>query len=408
MHRRISGAMAFAASVAASVLLALPARAEPRDAEALALAKEAIESDYLATKFPDAEAKLLKAIALCENDACSTAIRAQLHRDLGVVYLGGMGRAEDAKGQFAAALKLDPGVALNPDLASEEIQAAFNEVKSKGAAEPEPAPAAPPPAAPKRAPGPAPAASTTGALTPGDCPPDFPGCSGASPERRPCEEDGTCPDQAADGARKNWLVAGVQQDFLLLSSATNTCSGGTGYDCFRQDDTFYDRIPFDRSGGELGGGISLATTRVLAGYDRAIGSFTLGARVGFAFGGGPQAPGGKAFVPIHAEGRLSYWFGSNPFERTGLRPFLTLSGGVAQVDSRTAVIVYETESDFVADRRLELEAWKKTGLAFVSAGGGVMLAILPSTGPVAEIKVMQLLGAGGTALGAQLGYAIGF
>lgn len=406
MQRRFSKAMAFAVGLAAIVIDASPARAEPRDAEALALAKEAIESDYLATRFQDAEGKLLRAIELCANDACSPAVRAQLHRDLGVVYLGGMSRAEDAKGQFAAALKLDPVVALNPDLASEEIQAAFDEVKAGGSAEAALAPAEPPPG--QADPAAAPPIPPPGPVSAKDCPPDFPGCTGSTPERRPCEVDGSCPDEAANGAPENWVSAGVQQDFLIIPGATNTCSGGTGYDCFREDGSFYNRVPYDRSGGELRGGIAVATTRILAGYDRAIGSLTLGARVGWALGGGPEAPGGRSFVPVHAEGRLSYWFGDDPFKRAGLRPFVMIGGGVTQVDSRTTVIVYETESDAIADRRLELEAWKKTGLAFVSAGAGAMLAIAPGHGPVAEIRFMQLFGAGGSALGAQLGYALGF
>jgi hypothetical protein len=242
----------------------------------------------------------------------------------------------------------------------------------------------------------------------GDCPPGFPGCAPAGEE--PCvgpDCPGGPPEAAPDAGAKNWLSLALQQDFLLLGGATNTCSGGNEYACF-QADTYYANIPFDRSGGELSGGFTVATTRILAGYDRAIGNFTLGARIGFAFGGGPQAPEGRAFLPFHAEARVAYWFGSEPFARTGLRPYIALSGGMAQIDGSTKVIVYDTEQDFIADRRLELEAWKKSGLAFISAGGGLMYAFLPSTGPLLEVKFIQLLGASGTALGGQLGYAFGF
>lgn len=524
MNRSFFRALSLAGFSVSIALHALPASGEPRDAAALELAQKAIYTDYLATKFADAEKKLKQAIALCRDAACSSKVKAQLHRDLGVVYVGGMNRAEEGKTQFVQALTIDPATALDADLASPEIEAAFGEAKKTASAEaqaPEPTPS------PTSTPSPAAAAaqgdlvhtpppeqavvtplpiyatlpegvvatkvlvsykpfgtnawksiemtrveegfgveipcldigSTTGAfkyyiqafdaennlvswsgtrsqprtvpirttltgepahlpgqpppakcLDTGDCPPDFPGCRSPSGDNRSCEDGGNCTTEpsASSGVAKNWVSLALQQDVLFLSSATNTCSGGTGYDCFSEAGEYYANIPYDKSGGALSGGPGVATTRILVGYDRVLGSFTVGARLGFAFGGGPTAPGGKGFFPLHAEARASYWFGRDPFGSSGPRPYITVGGGVAQVDSSVNVIVYENEQAYLADKRLQLDAWKKSGTGFLALGGGLLYAITPSTGPLAEVRVIQLLGASGTGMALQLGYALGF
>ncbi|MDC3957087.1 hypothetical protein [Polyangium jinanense] len=529
MDRRFSGALSRAVSVALFhfvVATARVANAEPNDDAALDLAKKAIEADYLGTKFAEAEKKLKQALTLCGPKSCSNKVVARLHRDLGVVYAGGMSKIEEGKAEFVAALKADPEITLDPDLTSEEIETVFKDAKAAagigGGGNPEspppnptpnPGPVAPAPAqgdlvhtpppeqtvmtpvpiytelpdgveatkvvlqyrpfgasawktlempkvtqgygvevpcldvgsvtgqlkyfiqafdkdnnvvafagtrkdplnvaiklqiegASPSLPGQAPPAKCSEAA---DCPPGLLGCpkpgeEKTCPEGEPCDK----PPEAPSVARKNWVTLGLQQDFLGLSGTTGTCSGGNEYSCFSGDD-FYEAIPYDKSGGEVAGGLAVATTRIFIGYERVFGkNFTAGLRAGFVFGGGPQAPGGAAFVPVHAEARAAYWFGADPFAGTGLRPFLTLGGGLAQVDASVKVTVYNTEQDFIADKRLVLDAWKKSGLVFIAAGGGAMYAIRPNTGPVAEVRVMQLFGASGTTLGATLGYSHGF
>lgn len=496
--------------------LAWDAVAEPNDQAAMDLAKQAIEVDYLGTKFAEAKKKLEQALALCGPKSCSNSVVARLHRDLGVVYVGGMSKPEEGKAEFVAALKADPSVALDPDLTSEEIQAAFNDARAAaGGSSTSPSGSSGTPA--PNHPGPAPAAAqgdlvhtppteqtvmtpvpiyaelpegvvatkvilqyrpfgaetwkslempkvkkgygievpcydvggVTGQLKyfiqafdadnnmvsfsgtrnapitvaiklqlegnppnlPGqapparcadraDCPPGMPGCD----KETPPEETPTEPSTI----KKNWLSLSFQQDWLGISGAMNTCSGGNEYACF-EGDTFYAPIPYDKSGGELAGGLAAATSRIMLGYERIFGkNISAGARVGFAFGGGPQAPGGAAFVPVHAELRAAYWFGADPFSRTGFRPYVTLGGGLAQVDASVQVTVYTTEQDFISDKRQLLDAWKKSGLVFVAAGGGAMYAIKPNMGPMAELRVMQLFGSSGTAIGGTLGFAYGF
>ncbi|HEY8078604.1 MAG TPA: hypothetical protein VIF62_30950 [Labilithrix sp.] len=118
--------------VIAIALIASPASADPKtEAAAKALQKKAMEEDYLATEFAKAQEKLDKAIAQCGADKCSAQLRAQLHRDLGVVLVGG--QIDRAKGvaAFVDAIQADPKVALDPDLRTKDLDAAFAEAKKK-------------------------------------------------------------------------------------------------------------------------------------------------------------------------------------------------------------------------------------------------------------------------------------
>lgn len=497
---------------------ALDAVAEPNDQAALDLAKQAIQSDYLGTKFAEAKKKLDQAIALCGPKSCSNKVVASLHRDLGVVYVGGLNNLEGGKAEFIAALKADSTIELDPDLASEEIQGAFNEAKgaaggasggSGGGSSVQP-PANPNPSGssgqqgdlvhaaaaeqtvmtpvpiyaelpegvvaakvvlqyrpfgaevwkslempkvkngygievpcfdvggvtgqlkyfiqafdgdnnvvsfagtrnapiavaiklqldgePPHLPGQAPPSRCADRA---DCPPGLPGC-GKDGDLGPTEPE------EPKAFKKNWISFAIQQDWLGISGAKNTCSGGNEYACF-DGETFYAPVPYDKSGGELAGGLSAATTRIMIGYDRVFGkNISAGVRAGFVLGGGPQAPGGAAFVPVHAEARAAYWFGAEPFGKTGLRPYLTIGAGLAQVDAAVKVTVYTTEQDFIADKRTELDAWKKSGLVFFGAGGGAMYAFKPNMGVTAEMRIMQLFGSPGTVIGAAVGYMHGF
>src|SRR5277367_4813934 len=135
----------------------------PKDGEALELVKKAIYTDYLGTKFADAEKKLKQAIKLCTPaPACSPKVRAQVFTNLGVVYIGGMNKADEGKAQFVEALKQDPSITPDADLVSPEIEAAFADAKGSGGAT---GPAVPStgPATPAT-PGPSAGAAATGDL----------------------------------------------------------------------------------------------------------------------------------------------------------------------------------------------------------------------------------------------------
>jgi hypothetical protein len=276
----------------------------------------------------------------------------------------------------------------------------------------------------------------------GDCPPEFPGCKGAkTDEAPPCEPGTECTAPAAQSVgKKNWLTLAVQMDFLLLPASNAACAGGwptmpngpptnsANYTCF-QGSTYYAGVPYTTSGDAVTGGPVFSTVRILAGYDRALGNFTVGARLGAAFNGGPTTPAtatanGKSssFLPLHAEGRAAFWFGHDPFARTGLRPYVVVNGGVADVDGKVTALVYNGcptatvscagySHDYANNIITPYNAWQRAGAGFVGGGIGALLAVKPNTGPLLELKFMELLGSGsGTtapAFNLQVGWALG-
>jgi hypothetical protein len=241
-----------------------------------------------------------------------------------------------------------------------------------------------------------------------DCPPGLPGCAAAS-------SDGDGDGEASDGAKptrakKNWIGLGIQQDFMLFQAEDHVCSGGNDYTCFYEPDIYYDGIPVDVEGANgVAAGVGRATTRFLLGYDRLFGeNLTLGARLGYAIGGGPKAPGGAAFLPIHAEARVGYWFGDDPFGNTGPRPFVLLAGGLAQVDSKVVVTVYRNQTEAANDQRTDLNAWKKSGNAFVGGGFGLAIPLGDSLQASLELKVVRMIGRGAWVIAPRLGAELGF
>jgi hypothetical protein len=132
--RLFSLAALTAALTLSSLFVTRPAFADAKtEATAKALQKKAMDEDYLATEFAKAADKLDKAIAACGADKCSAPVRAQLHRDLGVVQIGGQIDKEKGIGHFVAAIKADPATALDPDLRTKDLDAAFAEAKKRAA-----------------------------------------------------------------------------------------------------------------------------------------------------------------------------------------------------------------------------------------------------------------------------------
>jgi len=380
---------ALLAPACALVLGARAAAAEPNDAPAGKLRDEAIYTDYLAVKYADAEMKLKTALALCKDEgACSATARARLHGDLGVVEImlkrAGAGRAE-----LKAALHDDPALVLDADLATPDLQREFAAVKSGEGDAPD---------------APAGAAGAEGA----DCPPSFPGCSADAKASDDEASQAEAPAAPPAPYKRNWFSVAFEQDALLLPSANNTCAGGTGYTCFGSDGSYYADTPLAGADDGVGGGLALGTSRILVGYDRALWpNVTLGARAGYAFGGGPQRPTGKSFLPLHLEARAAYWFGDDPLGRAGLRFYVLAAGGIAEQDANISVDVYASMQSYQSGQSQEYEAWKKTGLAFGAVGAGAMYAITPATGVSLEAKAMEMFPTAAPGLGLQLAYLVG-
>jgi hypothetical protein len=551
LARRLLLPVLVLAALACTLFAATAALAAgPRDAQALKLDDDAINNDYLATKFADAEKKLKQALALCGTSACSPTVTAQLHRDLGIVYVVAS-RPDEAKAQFVEALKADPSTRPPKDLITPEIEQIFAAAKGGPAPAPAPAPAKPAPSAPsgggadeithtpptesatltplplyaelpdgmspvkvvvKYKPFGAPDWKTldmkrlkTGygvelpcheiGSTPGDlkyyiqaigsggdviatsgtksaplkvaikadvegepphlpgkpapkkcsgpagtdCPPEFPGCkdskkgTGSNCEtddecqsgqckngscfsdegiETKCESDTGCEvgkwcnNGVCAGPKKNWFGVAFQQDVLLAPAATDVCKDpNSEYSCF-MGDAAYDGQKALAQSDAVASGLTQSTTRILLAYDRVLNANLMaGARIGYAFlGAGPVAPGGKAFFPAHIEARVSYWLGTDPFIRVGVRPFLVAGLGAAQFDGKVSVRVYNMGS-IDGDN---VDAWRKVGTMFATAGVGMMYALDHDSGIVGEVKGFAGLPTTGFAASLQVGYSRGF
>jgi hypothetical protein len=373
-----------------SALLLVPsvALAAPKDKAATALAEDAMQTDYLGTQFTKSEQKLKKAITLCGASACSSEVVGRLHRDLAVVYIAGLKQPAKGKAELKRALKANPDQQLDNDFATPEVRKAFTAAggKEKPAEEEVEAPK---PSEKKQD---------------EDC---VPGSDG-------CELEETEAPSAPSKFPKNWLSLHFEQDFLLFTSQSDVCASNApahgeapGYACFQKGSQFGYSTGQNIAAGpgnHVAGGIGVATSRILIGFDRMVGSnLSLGLRLGFAFGGSPTPKSGPKFSPLHGEVRANYWFGSDPFESSGLRPYVSLSAGVAAVDGHVTVEYYA----MAGGNKGTLDAWYKAGKAFAGLGLGTMIPI-GSSGIVPEARVMQLFGTSATAFDLSLGYAYGF
>ena len=269
-----------------------------------------------------------------------------------------------------------------------------------------------------------------------ECPPDFPGCGGDSAPT--CETDNDCTSgKCTDGKcetgddvvapyKKNLLGLHYGMDIAIIGG-TDVCATGGGYECYDAGSRTspYPGPPYPGTG--VGTGTVLATHRIMASYDRALTSrITAGARLGFALFGGPPAvtgyddqtppqPTGKiSFLPLHAEVRLSYWI--LPLSKQGFRPYIFAGGGMAQVDAKVKVTVFDcggstdpncTSNGATNLPRRQIDAWKKLGQGFVAIGGGTVYAITPQFGIQANLNLMYMLGSSGPVIQPSLGIVYG-
>jgi hypothetical protein len=428
--RRIWGAAIVAA---AFVLVGPSAHAEPHDTAAEKMRKGAMYTDYIQLDFAVAEKKLDLAIALCQAATdCSHAVRAELFLDAGVVDFAQQ-KVDEGRAQFAKAIAENPAIALSADFSTPELQKEFAAIKAKtGGMAKESIPlATPPPSTPEPSEPAAP--GETPHVKDADCPPGFPGCNS---EPTPCDSDAEClngqkcenlvcvggeksEDTGSKPFKKNWVSVAFQEDFLLLPTTSIACAGNSGYTCFTSSANYSTNAPIAGFDDTVTGGMAPATMTILAGYDRSLNkNFQIGGRAGFILGGGPSRPatkalgaGGAAFLPLHLEARVTYWFGKNPLGRSGFRFFLVAAGGIGEVDSKEAIddceaplTVFQCKAGKVDD----YNAWKKTGTGFVGLGAGMMFAFTPITGILLEVKNDVLFPTVGESPNAQLGYAIGF
>lgn len=365
------------AGVAALALWSSAAAAEPKDREASALGKEAMDSDYLGTQFNEAEQKLQQALKTCGKQGCSGKVRAQLHLNLAVVYIAGLKKKGKGNKEMQAAIAADASAQLSPDFTTPEVEKAF--VAAGGVTQDANEPAA------------------------------------NAPEKAEAEDEPKAPpppedEPAAKGsAPRSWFSVSFQLDLLSYKETTGVCTGAAQYQCFLSGRSYGGPV-YQGSGNQLQGGVGFATKRLLVGYERLFGdNITAGLKLGFAFGGSPKATigSGAAFLPFHGELRGSYWFGAAPFASDGLRGYAGLAVGIAEVDGHVSVEYYEDANGYNAGAKGKLDAWRKTGNTMASVHAGVAYAFTKDQQLFLELRLLQMLGA--TALGGavNVGYAFG-
>ena len=328
-----------------------------------------------------------------------------------------------------------------------------------------------------------------------ECPPDFPGCGdtksasasggmcgdkdwGASCagsreckcgllcvdggcETAPsCTTDSDCPTGVCSAGKcaaaldeeeskpfsRNMFGLHVGQDITSIG-ATDACVAefqkpgqpAEGFSCYRagtESPYVGEAFPGDST---LPATVAFATTRVLLSYDRALMEhFTVGGRLGYAFGGGPPAgkveqtdmAGGKPgnpFLPFHLEGRGAFWF--RPLSATGILPYVHAGGGLAQVDAkvtkrgvrdclnkdetkpptfndcigRNATGTPKAPAGFLESPGEDLDAYKKMGQGFVTLGAGALYKLNPAFGLQLNLNVMIMLPTSGLVFEPSLG-----
>jgi hypothetical protein len=357
------------------------ALAAAKDKAASQMRREAMQTDYAATNFKKAEQKLKKAIAQCGASGCSNQVVGELHRDLATVYIAGLKQNAKGKAEFKHALQANPDLELDDDYATVETRKVYAELGGRGAK----------PAADEK--------SNQSKKGDPHCESGSDGCFEAA------LESGGASAADNDKGAKNWLSLHFQQDLLLFTAQDQVCPpnatgpGAPNYSCFGGS-AGQDIAP--GPGNSVSGGLGRATSRLLLGFDRLLSAnLSLGLRLGYAFGGRP--PSADKFWPFHLELRGNYWFGKAPFERSGLRPYLSLAGGLAEVDSKVVVEYYNP-----AGTKGTFDAWRKTGKGFAALGFGVLVPFAGDNGIVPELRVMQMFGASGTVFDVSIGYARGF
>ncbi len=362
-------------TVARSESVASVAPVTAAEKRAAKLARQATLEDHPNQRFRVGERRLREAIRICMQSGCAPAFRAQLHRDLGVVYIEGMKKVEDGKDEFTAALTAEPKLVLAAPMTGVESERAFDEVRSDLGLLP-----------------------TAAESSPLRAPPE--------PAPRPFEEPSTA-DRDAEDQIWNLFSFGIQQDFIYHSKTPNACNAGSRYTCFdsNQDHMDFTADPRFQAGNTIEqSGFRIASLRLLAGYDRFLGkNVALGLRLGMSVRGkAPRIKGQSTFSYFHGEARLAVWLGSNPFGTARVRPYLFAAGGTAEMDGRIPVKVT------LDGHERHFDAWKITGKGFVSAGLGLQLPFGRTHGPGVELRYVQLFPdvAPGLSLGGA--YQIGF
>jgi hypothetical protein len=229
---------------------------------------------------------------------------------------------------------------------------------------------------------------------------------------------------AATGELNHWMIGlhgGL--DIWLAPSAKQVCGDASvlsgDYNCYNSGETKIYQTPPRNStipitnpgdGGNVAAGVRLATIRLLLSGDYILARhLSVGGRLGWAFNGGPKTihyyedgtiRQKKPFFPAHIEARGTLWFRS--LAKSGLHPYLSLGGGIAEVDAKIPI------KGTLGNTSRNLDAWRKMGVTFAAAGLGVHWGFGKHHGAQLNINAMYMMPSAGIVIEPSLGYVFGF
>lgn len=266
--------------------------------------------------------------------------------------------------------------------------------------------------------------SLPGAEPPSSCP--------RPEERLSCETDDDCPgaevcrelacvprddgpsaeDREKAKRKYNWLSLAFSPDLLFVSQTDDACSPSAQedgkYSCFYSGGVQFTGTPLPGgSSNSVSSGIGTGSMRVMAGYDRLLGTrMVAGVRLGFAFLGYPEREDGKKFLPFHAEARFAFHFLKDPFASKGVRPYVFGGGGLGEASARvsTSVLVDDGANGTRAD---DVDVHQRAGPAFGTLGGGIQYAVSREAAMVVEVGGRAMLPEFGIVIAPSLGFAYG-
>jgi hypothetical protein len=100
--------------------------AEPGDAQAKKLTKQAMEKNYVAKDFTGAVRKLGQAATLCEQKGCTATVHANIYAALAVVHWNGTEDYDSAVEALRTMVRLDPEHGVDKRLATAELKDALD------------------------------------------------------------------------------------------------------------------------------------------------------------------------------------------------------------------------------------------------------------------------------------------
>lgn len=410
---------------AVGLLAPAAASAGSREEDALRLADEAMNHEFLNEKYRQAQKTLKKALRRCGRRGCSDEVMGRLNRDMAMVQVA-LRKPKEARRRFKRALRYDPDITLDASLVTPEVEEAFRDAGG------DPSASAPPPSPP-----PSPEPEPEPEIEEEEPEPEFerePEVSRDAEDEEEVEEyeeqepnpnelpdfdDDSTWDKVGDERKKRggesppgfYLSLSAQQDALYYPAELAVCNRrqANQYNCFDHNGEEYAGPVWDRYGNQVPTGIGIATTRVMLGLDGRLGkNVLLGIRLGYAFRGAPTPANGDGFIPWHAELRTAYHFGSDPFAKGKGRPFLSLGAGLAQIDSHVAVEYFPSEAAYRAGSEPgTLDVWRRTGRFFVAPGFGLMIPTSKSSGFAFELRGLYLFNRAAYGGALNLGYVVG-